>query len=236
MKQQAIREGGAQSQRSLPEERGAMKALGRVLIEGLERRGAVLDEDRRAAVIRAAEELLDSNIAMRALQIGEAMPAFTLRAATGERVRLSDVLHDGPAVVSFFRGTWCEYCRAFARALADVHHRIRAAGAEVLAISPQHEGIEEARTLPFPWLRDDDNLVARKVGVAFELPRDLSWAYRELGIDLPKLNQSERFELPVPATFVVGSDQRIRFAHVEPDYRRRSAVQDLVRAVREAAR
>ena len=41
--------------------------------------------------------------------------------------------------------------------------------------------------------------------MAFELPRDLSWAYRELGIDLPKLNQSERFELPVPATFVVSA-------------------------------
>ena len=211
-----------------------MKALGKVLIEGLERRGAVLDEDRRAAVIRAAEELLDSNIAMRALQVGETMPDFALYAATGEMVSLSDVLRDGSAMVSFFRGTWCEYCRTFARDLADVHDRIRATGAEVLAVSPQREGIEEARTLPFPWLRDDDNLVARKVGVAFELPRDLSWAYRELGIDLPKLNQSERFELPVPATFVVGSDQRIRFAHVEPDYRRRPAVQDLLRAVQKA--
>jgi peroxiredoxin len=61
--------------------------------------------------------------------------------------------------------------------------------------------------------------VARKVGVAFELPRDLSWAYRELGIDLPKLNQSDRFELLVPATFVVGTDRRIRLAHVERDLR-----------------
>jgi peroxiredoxin len=210
-----------------------MKALGNVLIEGLERKGAVLDEDRRAAVIRAAEELLDSNIAMRALQVGEAMPDFALHAATDEMVRLRDVLRDGPAVISFFRGTWCEYCRAFARALADVHDRIRVAGAEVLAISPQREGIEEAKALPFPWLRDDDNRVARKVGVAFELPRDLSWAYRELGIDLPKLNASDRFELPVPATFVVASDQRIRFAHVEPDYRRRPAVKDVLGAVQE---
>ena len=87
----------------------------------------------------------------------------------------------GPAVVSFFRGTWCEYCQSFVRALADAHHQVRAAGAEVLALSPQCEELEGTRALPFPWLRDDDNLVARKVGVAFELPRDLSWAYRELG-------------------------------------------------------
>ena len=212
-----------------------MKALGRELIEGLEKRGAVLDDTRRTAVLRAAEELLDSNIAMRALQAGEAMPDFALHAASGEMVRLSDVLAQGPAVVSFFRGTWCGYCQAFVRTLADVHDQIRAAGAEILAISPQREGIEGARALPFPWLRDDDNLVARKVGVAFELPRDLSWAYRELGIDLPKLNQSDRFELPVPATFVVGKDQRIRFAHVEPDYRRRPTVQEVLGAVQEAA-
>jgi peroxiredoxin len=211
-----------------------MKALGKVLIEGLEKKGAVLDEDRRAAVIRAAEELLDSNIAMRALQVGETMPAFELQAASGEMVRLSDVLRDGPAVVSFFRGTWCEYCQAFVRALANVHDQIRAIGAEVLAISPQCEGIEGATALPFPWLRDNDNLVARKVGVAFELPRDLSWAYRELGIDLPKLNQSDRFELPVPATFVVAKDRRIRFAHVEPDYWRRPTVQEVLGAIGEA--
>src|SRR6267142_6812749 len=114
-----------------------MEARGKVQIEGLERRGAVLDEDRRAAVIRAAEELIDSNIAMCALQVGETMPDFALHAATGEMVSLSDVLRDGPAVVSFFRGTWCEYCQSFARALSDVHPRVRAAGAEILAISPQ---------------------------------------------------------------------------------------------------
>ncbi len=211
-----------------------MKALGKVLIDGLETRGVVLDEDRRAAVLRAAEELLDSNIAMRTLQVGERMPAFTLPAATGEMVGLSDALRDGPVVVSFFRGTWCEYCQAFVRALADAYDQIRAAGAKVLAISPQREGIEGAKALPFPWLRDNDNLVARKVGVAFELPRDLSWAYRELGIDLPKLNQSDRFELPVPATFVVAKDGCIRFAHVEPDYRRRPSVQEVLGALQRA--
>jgi peroxiredoxin len=183
--------------------------------------------------VRAAEELLDSNIAMRALQVGETMPAFALRSANGEMVRLSDMLRSGPVVVSFFRGTWCEYCQAFVRALAKAYDRIRSAGAQVLAISPQREGIEGATALPFPWLQDEDNLVARQVGVAFELPGDLSWAYRELGIDLPKLNQSDRFELPVPATFVVAKDGSIRFAHVEPDYRQRPALQDVLSALQE---
>jgi len=211
-----------------------MEALGKVLVEGLERKGAVLDAARRAAVIRAAEELLDSNIAMRALQVGETMPDFALQAASGETVRLGDALRGGPVVISFFRGTWCEYCQTFVRSLADAYDRIRAAGAQVLAISPQRQGIEGAKALPFPWLRDDDNLVARKVGVAFELPADLRWAYRDLGIDLPKINQSDRFELPVPATFVVAKDGGIRFAHVEPDYRRRPAVKDVFRAVEDA--
>jgi len=211
-----------------------MKTLGTALIEGLEQKGAVLNAERRAGVLRAAQDLLDSNIAMRALQVGESMPAFELPSASGELVRLGDVLRRGPAVVSFFRGTWCEYCSAFAHALADAYDQIRTAGAEVLALSPQREGLEGATTLPFPWLQDNDNLVARKVGVAFELPRDLSWAYRELGIDLPKLNQSDRFELPVPATFVVGGDRRIRFAHVEPDYRRRLATHEVLSAVQQA--
>jgi hypothetical protein len=65
-------------------------------------------------------------------------------------------------------------------------------------MKPQREGITGARALPFPWLRDDDNLVARKVGLAFELPRDLSWAYRELGIDLPKQIASSCRNTPFP--------------------------------------
>jgi len=211
-----------------------MKALGTALLESLEKKGAVLDAKRRAAVLGAAQELLDSNIAMRALQVGETMPPFALPATSGEIVRLSDLLRSGPVVVSFFRGMWCEYCQAFVRTLAGEYEKIRSAGAQVLAISPQREGIEGASAFPFPWLRDDDNLVARKVGVAFELPRELRWAYRELGIDLPKLNQSDRFELPVPATFVVANDQRIRFAHLDPDYRRRPAIREVLLAVEEA--
>ncbi len=71
-----------------------MKELGEMLIESLEKRGAIamLNDDRRAAVVRAAGEFLDSNIAMRALQVGEAMPDFTLHAATDQLVRLSEVL------------------------------------------------------------------------------------------------------------------------------------------------
>jgi len=209
-----------------------------MLIESLEKRGAIamLNDDRRAAVVRAAGELLDSNIAMRALQVGEAMPDFTLHAATDQLVRLSEVL---PAAQPWSASSGVP--GASIASPSSVHsptRTIRSAQPvpEVLALSPQREELEGTRALPFPWLRDDDNLVARKVGVAFELPRDLSWAYRELGIDLPKLNQSDRFELPVPATFVVGKDQRIRFAHVEPDYRRRPTVHEVLRAVEEATK
>ena len=66
-------------------EKGTMKPLGRELIERLEKKGAVLDDTRRTAVLRAAEEFLDSNIAMRALQAGETMPDFALHAASRER-------------------------------------------------------------------------------------------------------------------------------------------------------
>jgi len=45
--------------------------------------------------------------------------------------------------------------------------------------------------------------------------------YREMGLELPEVNQDDIWTLPIPATFVISSDSVIRLAHVDPDYTRR---------------
>lgn len=58
---------------------------------------------------RAAKELFDSGRAERATNVGDIAPRFTLPNATGDTVTLKDLLHDGPVVLSFYRGSWCPY-------------------------------------------------------------------------------------------------------------------------------
>ena len=77
--------------------------------------------------------------------------------------------HDGPVVLVFYRGAWCPYCNLqlapSRRALAD----IRAAGATLVAVSPQTPDqsltLAEQRELAFPVLSDAGNAVARDYGL-----------------------------------------------------------------------
>ena len=53
--------------------------------------------------------LCESGLGQDALQAGEMVPDFALPGADGRIVDFADVLARGPAVISFYRGSWCPY-------------------------------------------------------------------------------------------------------------------------------
>ena len=55
---------------------------------------------------RATAELKASGIEDHALTVGDRAPNFTLFNHDHVQVSSNDLLHDGPVVVSFFRGHW----------------------------------------------------------------------------------------------------------------------------------
>jgi hypothetical protein len=62
--------------------------------------------ENRQRMYRARDELARSGIFERALKKGQTAPDFTLPAADGTRVTLSDLLKTGPVVLTFYRGHW----------------------------------------------------------------------------------------------------------------------------------
>lgn len=89
------------------------------------------------AILRTdTQRLVEFGAAGTALTIGQSIPAFTLPNATGAVIRSDDLLHQGPLVISFYRGAWCPYCNLDLRALQDTLPVIRSAGAQLVAISP----------------------------------------------------------------------------------------------------
>ena len=50
------------------------------------------------------------------------------------------------------------------------------------------------------------------------MPHYLSEFYRGKGIDLARWNGDDTWSLPVPANFIVGTDQAIIYASGDPDY------------------
>lgn len=167
--------------------------------------------------------------------VGAMAPGFTLPDQLGRDVSLAELLHKGPVVVVFYRGHWCPYCNialnAWQRALPD----LAAAGASLVAISPQTPDATlttaEKNELGFPALSDVGSAVAAAYGIAFKLDARLAALYERFGHPLPAFNGTADWMLPVPASFVIGRDGRVLASHVEVDYRTRMAPEQALAAL-----
>ena len=125
--------------------------------------------------------------------------------------------------------------QAYQSILAD----LRALDATLAAVSPQLPdnslSMTEKNALEFEVLSDLGNAVAREFGVVWRFPEELREVYLSFfDIVLPQVNGDDSWELPVPATYVIGRDAVIRYAFVDPDYTQRAEPADILQAVRTA--
>ena len=198
----------------------------------VEKGRASFDAERSAVYARQAEALAQSDILERALRTGDTAPMFDLPDAHGNRVRLSDVLHDGPAVISFYRGSWCPFCNLELRALQREVEGARRAGVTLVAISPNKPDISEEMIddlgLTFPVLSDSGNEVGSAFGLVYEMVPEQVDYYRDHGRDIGAMNGTETWTLPVPATYVVDGAGIIRFDFIDLNHRVRAEPSEVV--------
>lgn len=191
-----------------------------------------IPDDALAVMDRATVELRESGIVDRSLAVGETAPLFELPNALGETIRLKDALNEGPVVLSFYRGQWCPYCNLELRALQKHLPEIEARGARLIAVSAQTPdntlSTTEKHGLEYEVLSDLGNHVSRQYGLVFSLPADLRDVYEQFGIDLRDVNGDDRFELPVPAVYVIDTDRTIRYAFADADYTKRANPDDIL--------
>ena len=67
---------------------------------------AQLDPEDVALMDQATDDLIRTGIAEKAKKQGDRAPDFTLPNPSGKMVSLSNLLAQGPVVVTFYRGTW----------------------------------------------------------------------------------------------------------------------------------
>ena len=180
----------------------------------------------------ATEMLRKSGLAERAVHAGQKAPDFDLPALGGGQVRLSAAVEDGPVVITFYRGAWCPYCNLEMQALQRALPEIEQAGGSLIAVAPElpeHAGqIREKGNLTFPLLHDWQNGVAREYGLVFSLPDSIRPIYENFGIDLEASQGNDRFELPMPAIYIVGRDGLVAHACVDVDYTKRMEPAEIV--------
>jgi len=70
------------------------------------------------------------------------------------------------------------------------------------------------------------------IGLAIWVDEFMAEMIAGAGWDIPGYQGGQAWILPVPSVFILDTDGVIRTRHVDPDYRRRMEVDDLVGAVR----
>jgi peroxiredoxin len=192
-----------------------------------------------AAVDRLVARLEAAAAGEAAPKPGEAMPPFLLPDETGHLVALQDLLRQGPVAIAFLRGHWCPYCRLNSVALQEVEAELAAAGGRLVVITPERRSyatrLKQESEAGFPVLTDMDNGYALSLNLAIWVGEEMQALMLENGRDLPDYQGNTGWMLPIPATFVVAPDGTVAARHVDPDYRRRMDVGELVAAIRRAA-
>jgi len=188
-----------------------------------------------AIVDRLVTRLKDHDAGEDAPKPGDIMPLFVLPDETGRLVGLKDMLAQGPVVVTFHRGHWCPYCRISISTLVKAQPRIEALGARMVAIVPDREEfaaeMREDCNVNFPILCDLDNGYAMSLNLAIWVGAEMQEYMTKIGRVLPQYQGNDSWMLPIPATFVVGKDGRIKARFVDPDYRKRMTIEDLIAAL-----
>ncbi len=98
--------------------------------------------ERQAIIQRHIEQLREGEISLTMLKVGDRAPSIVLGNAKGETVDVAAMLKKGPVIVTFYRGGWCPFCNLELKAFQEILPQIKAAGASLVAISP------EARRIP----------------------------------------------------------------------------------------
>lgn len=167
------------------------------------------------------------------LAVGEVFPGFLLPSATGHLVNLADELARGPVVLTFFRGEWCPFCKLTTAALAEAAPRIAAAGARILALTPECGDwplrLQQRDASAFEVLADIDFGVGLAAGLVFKIPP--LYRARVQGLNLPLRHGNAAWCLPVPAVYVIGQDGVVAWRFADVDFARRPAPDEILAAL-----
>ena len=117
---------------------------------------------------------------------------------------------------------------------------IQSLGADLVGVSPEFPDntmtMAEKHAIPIDILSDATSEVMKKYRLWFAVPAEVKTLYLEkFGVNLEKYNGAGRWELPVPATYVLDRGGIVRAGEADPDYTVRMEPAEIVAALRKIA-
>ena len=167
------------------------------------------------------------------LEIGNCAPLFEALNQDSSLFKLEDALKQQPVVMIFYRGFWCPVCNKHIKTLQENLKEIETSGATVIAVSPEKpeylDTMANKTGASFNLLYDEDYKIADAYKVSFKPDSATLVMYNNvLGAKLKQTHSDDTQRLPIPATYIIGTDGLIKWRHFDPDYKKRSTIEDIL--------
>lgn len=168
-------------------------------------------------------------------EVGSMAINFELPDDRGEKVTLDTLLKEGPIILNFFRGNFCDFCQLQLKALQRSIKEFKRYNATLVGISPSlitiQTVLKDSLELTYSILSDEGSKVAEAYGLKYSLSDELVSIFEGFGIDY-EANYGESAanepSLPIPATFVINTDKTVVFAFHDSDYTKRAEPADII--------
>lgn len=167
------------------------------------------------------------------LKVGEKIENFSAQNSDGDTITLQSLLAKGPLVIVFYRGHWCPICNKHLKELEANLEKVYDKGAQLIAVSPENseylKKTADKTNASFTLLYDEDYKISDQFKLTFK-PDNLSRAMYNnvLGGELKKAHSDESQQLPIPATYILNKDGIIVWRHFDPDYKKRSKIENII--------
>jgi len=181
-------------------------------------------------------EIANSPTEVHPVLIGQAVMDVTLRDDLGEAASLRDTIAGKATVLVFYRGGWCPFCNFQLGQLRDIQPDLTQLGVQLIAITPDPpgalRGVTKKHQLQYKLLSDSNMAAAEAFGVAYKLSDEQIARYNKHDIFMSNTAGEPRYQLPVPAIFLVNEEGVVEFTYVNPDHKIRIQPELLLTAAR----
>ena len=125
-------------------------------------------------------------------------------------------------------------------ALKEIDSEVQELGAGIVVLTPELErytrALHKKLNLPFDILTDLHLKIAEQFGLVFTFPDYLRDLYRSWGSTLDRFHDESEYRLPMPARYIVDSNNVIRSGEVNADYTIRPEPSETLTLLKEIVR